>query len=150
MLKGKQVPLVKAVTNPGPFDNDNLDGQLRSRQVRRLPIPLLGHLIAVMTMRFLGSVQQYCNSDGPETNLSDTVRTYPNEPNLVVAKTARHTDFVVGERATFDIYINNRGIGYAQMMQRYRMAFQHLCSLIVGRLLCLTNIDKPISALRYC
>ncbi len=32
---------------------------------------------------------------------------------LVVAKTAENTDFIVGETATFDIYVYNRGIGYA-------------------------------------
>ncbi|HGY9597156.1 TPA: hypothetical protein ACOJPH_004870 [Vibrio campbellii] len=46
-------------------------------------------------------------------NLSDSVTTHPNEPNLVVAKTAQNTDFVVGETATFDIYVYNRGAGYA-------------------------------------
>ncbi|WP_373408848.1 hypothetical protein [Vibrio jasicida] len=46
-------------------------------------------------------------------NLSDTVVTHPHEPNLIVAKTAQNTDFVVGETATFDIYIYNRGTGYA-------------------------------------
>lgn len=46
-------------------------------------------------------------------NLSDSVTTHPYEPNLVVAKTAQNTDFIVGERATFDIYIYNRGAGYA-------------------------------------
>ncbi|GAK22556.1 putative hemagglutinin/hemolysin-related protein [Vibrio sp. JCM 19052] len=30
-----------------------------------------------------------------------------------MAKTAQNTDFIVGERATFDIYIYNRGVGYA-------------------------------------
>ncbi|WP_373408815.1 hypothetical protein [Vibrio jasicida] len=48
-----------------------------------------------------------------DINLSDTVTTHPLEPNLVVAKTAQNTNFIVGERATFDIYIYNRGAGYA-------------------------------------
>ncbi|MEF1169027.1 hypothetical protein QTO07_18155 [Vibrio campbellii] len=46
-------------------------------------------------------------------NLSDSVTTHPYEPNLVVAKTAQNTDFIVGETATFDIYIQNNGKGYA-------------------------------------
>lgn len=46
-------------------------------------------------------------------NLADSVTTHPNEPNLVVAKTAQNTDFIIGELATFDIYIYNRGAGYA-------------------------------------
>ncbi|HHB1595647.1 TPA: hypothetical protein ACN976_003818 [Vibrio campbellii] len=46
-------------------------------------------------------------------NLSDSVTTHPYEPNLVVAKTAQNTDFIVGEAATFDIYIQNNGKGYA-------------------------------------
>ncbi|CAH7341992.1 conserved hypothetical protein [Vibrio chagasii] len=137
-------PLVKAFTNPGLFkDNDNLDAIAQIPPGATITYTIVGTLDRSVDSEILwGEFTNTATVTGPDTNLSDTVRTYPSEPNLVVAKTAQNTDFVVGERATFDIYIYNRGIGYANdaTVQDSISALNFFNSwTIVGS----TNTDKP-------
>ncbi len=137
-------PWVKAVTDPGDFsDNNDLDATAQIPPGATITYTIVGTLDRNVDSEILwGSFTNTATVTGPDTNLSDTVRTYPSEPNLVVAKTARNTDFVVGERAMFDIYIYNRGIGYANdaTVQDSISALNFFDSwTIVGS----TNTDKP-------
>ncbi|CAK1741548.1 putative repeat protein (TIGR01451 family) [Vibrio crassostreae] len=108
-------PWVKAVTDPGEFsDNTDLNATAQIPPGATITYTIVGTLDRDVDSEILwGTFTNTATVTGPDTNLSDTVRTYPSEPNLVVAKTAQNTDFVVGERSTFDIYIYNRGVGYA-------------------------------------
>ncbi|WP_086970295.1 DUF11 domain-containing protein [Vibrio coralliirubri] len=137
-------PWVKAVTDPGSFsDNNDLDATAQIPPGATITYTIVGTLDRTVDSEILwGAFTNTATVTGPDTNLSDTVRTYPSEPNLVVAKTARNTDFVVGERATFDIYIYNRGTGYANdaTVKDSISALNFFDSwTIVGS----TNTDKP-------
>lgn len=137
-------PWVKAVTDPGSFsDNNDLDATAQIPPGATITYTIVGTLDRSVDSEILwGAFTNTATVTGPDTNLSDTVRTYPSEPNLVVAKTAQNTDFVVGERATFDIYIYNRGVGYANdaTVQDSISALNFFNSwTIVGS----TNTDKP-------
>lgn len=108
-------PWVKAVTDAGSFSDDNdLDAVAQLPPGATITYTIVGTLDRSVDSEILwGTFRNTATITGPHTNLSDTVTTHPQEPNLVVAKTAENTDFIVGETATFDIYVYNRGIGYA-------------------------------------
>ncbi|MEZ9289870.1 DUF11 domain-containing protein [Vibrio lentus] len=108
-------PWVLTVTDPGDFsDNKDLNATAQIPPGATITYTIVGTLDRSVDSEILwGTFTNTANVTGPHTNLSDTVRTYPNEPNLVVDKTAQNSEFVEGEYTTFDIYIYNRGVGYA-------------------------------------
>ncbi|MGI9915771.1 hypothetical protein [Vibrio owensii] len=112
-------PWLKVAADAGDFsDNNDLDVIAQIPPGVTITYTIVGTLDRSVDTEILwGSFSNTATvkSTGAEDNinLADSVTTHPNEPNLVVAKTAQNTDFIVGERATFDIYIYNRGVGYA-------------------------------------
>ncbi|CAH1566332.1 conserved hypothetical protein [Vibrio jasicida] len=112
-------PWLKVAADAGDFsDNNDLDVIAQIPPGVTITYTIVGTLDRSVDTEILwGSFSNTAtvkSTDAEDNiNLADSVTTHPNEPNLVVAKTAQNTDFVVGERATFDIYIYNRGVGYA-------------------------------------
>ncbi len=108
-------PWAEAVTDPGEFlDGKDLDAVAQIPPGATITYTIVGTLDRSDDTEILwGDFSNTATVTGIDTNLSDTVHTYPNEPNLIVDKTAQNSDFVGGERTTFDIYIYNRGVGYA-------------------------------------
>ncbi|MFH0289374.1 hypothetical protein ACGRSR_17370 [Vibrio owensii] len=112
-------PWLKVAADAGDFsDNNDLDVIAQIPPGVTITYTIVGTLDRSVDTEILwGSFSNTAtvkSTDAEDNiNLADSVTTHPNEPNLVVAKTAQNTDFIVGERATFDIYIYNRGVGYA-------------------------------------
>lgn len=112
-------PWLKVAADAGDFsDNNDLDVIAQIPPGVTITYTIVGTLDRSVDTEILwGSFANTATVKSTDTedniNLADSVTTHPNEPNLVVAKTAQNTDFIVGERATFDIYIYNRGVGYA-------------------------------------
>ncbi|WP_155647778.1 DUF11 domain-containing protein [Vibrio sp. CUB2] len=112
-------PWLKVAADAGDFsDNNDLDVIAQVPPGVTITYTIVGTLDRSVDTEILwGSFSNTAtvkSTDAEDNiNLADSVTTHPNEPNLVVAKTAQNTDFIVGERATFDIYIYNRGVGYA-------------------------------------
>ncbi|YCO02348.1 hypothetical protein ACB087_01520 [Vibrio sp. VNB-15] len=112
-------PWLKVAADAGDFsDNNDLDVTAQIPPGVTITYTIVGTLDRSVDTEILwGSFSNTATVKSTEAeddiNLSDTVTTHPLEPNLVVAKTAQNTNFIVGERATFDIYIYNRGAGYA-------------------------------------
>ncbi|WP_416236449.1 hypothetical protein [Vibrio sp. Sgm 5] len=112
-------PWLKVAADAGDFsDNNDLDVIAQIPPGVTITYTIVGTLDRSVDTEILwGSFSNTATVKSTDTedniNLADSVTTHPNEPNLVVAKTAQNTDFIVGERATFDIYIYNRGVGYA-------------------------------------
>lgn len=112
-------PWLKVAADAGDFsDNNDLDVIAQIPPGVTIKYTIVGTLDRSVDTEILwGSFSNTAtvkSTDAEDNiNLADSVTTHPNEPNLVVAKTAQNTDFIVGERATFDIYIYNRGVGYA-------------------------------------
>lgn len=108
-------PWVEAVTDPGSFSNDsdlNVIAQIPPGAT--ITYTIIGKLDRSVDTEILwGAFKNTATITGEKVNLSDTVTTYPDEPNLVVSKLPQSTAFEVGKPATFDIWIYNRGIGYA-------------------------------------
>ncbi len=112
-------PWLKVAADTGDFsDNNDLDVIAQIPPGVTITYTIVGTLDRSVDTEILwGSFSNTATVNSTETedniNLSDSVTTHPHEPNLVVAKTAQNANFIVGERATFDIYIYNRGVGYA-------------------------------------
>ncbi|WP_409580314.1 hypothetical protein [Vibrio owensii] len=112
-------PWLKVAADAGDFsDNNDLDVTAQIPPGVTITYTIVGTLDRSVDTEILwGSFSNTATVKSTEAeddiNLADTVTTHPLEPNLVVAKTAQNTNFIVGERATFDIYIYNRGAGYA-------------------------------------
>lgn len=112
-------PWLKVAADAGDFsDNNDLDVIAQIPPGVTITYTIVGTLDRSVDTEILwGSFSNTATVKSTDAeyniNLVDSVTTHPNEPNLVVAKTAQNTDFIVGERATFDIYIYNRGVGYA-------------------------------------
>ncbi|WP_409930960.1 hypothetical protein [Vibrio owensii] len=110
---------LKVAADAGDFsDNNDLDVIAQIPPGVTITYTIVGTLDRIVDTEILwGSFSNTAtvkSTDAEDNiNLSDSVTTHPHEPNLVVAKTAQNTNFIVGERATFDIYIYNRGTGYA-------------------------------------
>nr|WP_186175251.1 DUF11 domain-containing protein [Vibrio jasicida] len=112
-------PWLKVAADAGDFsDNNDLDVIAQIPPGVTITYTIVGTLDRSVDTEILwGSFSNTATVKSTEAedniNLSDSVTTHPYEPNLVVAKTAQNTDFIVGEAATFDIYIQNNGKGYA-------------------------------------
>ncbi|WP_409593993.1 hypothetical protein [Vibrio owensii] len=112
-------PWLKVAADAGDFsDNNDLDVIAQIPPGVTITYTIVGTLdrsvdTEILWGSFANTATVKSTDAEDNINLADSVTTHPNEPNLVVAKTAQNTDFVVGERATFDIYIYNRGVGYA-------------------------------------
>ncbi|NOI72084.1 DUF11 domain-containing protein [Vibrio owensii] len=112
-------PWLKVAADAGDFsDNNDLDVIAQIPPGVTITYTIVGTLDRSVDTEILwgsfSNIATVKSTDAEDNiNLADSVTTHPNEPNLVVAKTAQNTDFIVGERATFDIYIYNRGVGYA-------------------------------------
>nr|WP_199438037.1 DUF11 domain-containing protein [Vibrio owensii] len=112
-------PWLKLTADAGDFsDNSDLDVIAQIPPGVTITYTIVGSLdrsvdTEILWGSFANTATVKSTDAEDNINLSDSVTTHPNEPNLVVAKTAQNTDFIVGERATFDIYIYNRGVGYA-------------------------------------
>ncbi|GAB7224868.1 DUF11 domain-containing protein [Vibrio owensii] len=112
-------PWLKVAADAGDFsDNNDLDVIAQIPPGVTITYTIVGTLdrsvdTEILWGSFANTATVKSTDAEDNINLADSVTTHPNEPNLVVAKTAQNTDFIVGERATFDIYIYNRGVGYA-------------------------------------
>lgn len=112
-------PWLKVAADAGDFsDNNDLDVIAQIPPGVTITYTIVGTLdrsvdTEILWGHFSNTATVKSTEAEDNINLSDSVTTHPNEPNLVVAKTAQNTDFVVGETATFDIYVYNRGAGYA-------------------------------------
>ncbi|MHA2706800.1 hypothetical protein [Vibrio owensii] len=112
-------PWLKVAADAGDFsDNNDLDVIAQIPPGVTITYTIVGTLdrsddTEILWGSFSNTATVKSTDAEDNINLADSVTTHPNEPNLVVAKTAQNTDFIVGERATFDIYIYNRGVGYA-------------------------------------
>nr|WP_155487448.1 DUF11 domain-containing protein [Vibrio campbellii] len=112
-------PWSKVAADTGDFaDNTDLDVKAQIPPGVTITYTIVGTLDRSVDTEILwGTFSNTATVKSTEAedniNLSDSVTTHPYEPNLVVAKTAQNTDFIVGETATFDIYIQNNGKGYA-------------------------------------
>ncbi len=108
-------PWVEAVTDPGLFSDDNdLNVEAQIPPGATITYTIVGKLDRRVDTEILwGTFKNTATVTGDKANLSDTVTTYPEEPNLVVSKLPQSTAFTVGMPATFDIWVYNRGNGYA-------------------------------------
>lgn len=112
-------PWSKVAADTGDFaDNTDLDVIAQIPPGVTITYTIVGTLdrsvdIEILWGTFSNTATVKSTEAEDNINLSDSVTTHPYEPNLVVAKTAQNTDFIVGETATFDIYIQNNGKGYA-------------------------------------
>ncbi|MFV8458193.1 hypothetical protein ACNO5M_24270, partial [Vibrio owensii] len=137
-------PWVLAVTDAGVFaDNQDLDVIAQLPPGATITYTIVGTLdrsddTEILWGRFTNTAMLLVE----DLSLTDTVITSPNEPNLVVAKTAQNRNFVVGETATFDIYIYNRGVGYANDA-RVQDDIASLNFFSQWRITPSTNTDKP-------
>lgn len=137
-------PWVLAVTDPGDFsDNNDLNATAQIPPGASITYTIVGQLDRSDDTEILwGSFSNTAKVTGPDTNLSDTVRTHPSEPNLVVDKTAQSAEFVGGERTSFDIYVYNRGVGYANDAQ-VKDSISALNFFDSWTIVGTTNTDKP-------
>ncbi|WP_425315780.1 hypothetical protein [Vibrio owensii] len=112
-------PWLKVAADAGDFsDNNDLDVIAQIPPGVTITYTIVGTLdrsddTEILWGSFSNKVTVKSTEAEDNIDLTDSVTTHPHEPNLVVAKTAQNTDFIVGETATFDIYIYNRGTGYA-------------------------------------
>ncbi|WP_374222446.1 hypothetical protein [Vibrio sp. B1ASS3] len=112
-------PWLNVAADAGDFsDNNDLDVIAQIPPGVTITYTIVGQLDRTVDTEILwGSFSNTATVKSNEVedniNLLDSVTTHPYEPNLVVAKTTQETSFVAGESATFDIFIHNRGTGYA-------------------------------------
>ncbi len=112
----EQAALLEA-TDVGTFaDNMDLDATAQIAPNVRITYTIDGQIdrsvdSKIVWGKFTNTATVSSTDNGQ--SLSDSVIVHPEDPDVFVTKTTPNETFVIGETVTFDIYVFNKGSGYA-------------------------------------
>ncbi len=116
-LTSEEQSALLTATDVGAFtDNSDLDTTAQIAPNVRVIYTIVAQIDRSVDSRVVwGKFTNTATVDTPDNgeSLSDSVVVYPDDPNVFVTKTTPNEHFEIGTEVTFDIYVFNKGTGYA-------------------------------------